>query len=68
MVEGEGDGHDVPRISPAWLEAERAAIGDWWFSQEYECVFRDAVDSYFRGEDIEAMAADIAPLFAQEVA
>jgi hypothetical protein len=60
--------HNVPRIDPVWLEAERAAIGDWWFEQEYLCVFKDAIDSYFRGEDIEAMAADIAPLFAQEVA
>jgi len=60
--------YDVPRIDPAWLEQERAAIGDWWFDQEYLCLFKDAVDSYFRGEDIEAMAADIAPLFAREVA
>jgi hypothetical protein len=57
--------HDVPRIDPAWLEAERAVIGDWWFEQEYLCVFKDAVDSYFRSEDIEAMAADIVPLFAE---
>lgn len=58
--------HDVPRIDPAWLEAERAAIGDWWFQQEYECVFLDAVDSYFRGIDIDAMADDtIVPLFSE---
>lgn len=60
--------HDVPRIDPVWLEQERAAIGDWWFSQEYLCEFKDAIDSYFRSEDIDAMAADIAPLFAREVA
>jgi hypothetical protein len=60
--------YDVPRIDPAWLEQERAAIGDWWFEQEYLVVFKDAIDSFFRGEDIDAMAADIAPLFAQEVA
>jgi len=58
--------HDVPRIDPAWLEAERAAIGDWWFDQEYLCEFKDAVDSYFRGEDIAAMASpDVRPLFAE---
>ncbi|MEP6637274.1 MAG: terminase family protein, partial [Acidobacteriota bacterium] len=28
-----------PRIPPEWLEKERQRIGDWWFSQEYNCVF-----------------------------
>ncbi len=56
--------YDCPRIPRNWLERERAAIGDWWYQQEYECVFVDAIDSYFRGEDIEAMASpDIEPLF-----
>jgi hypothetical protein len=56
--------HDVPRIDPAWLAAERAAIGDWWFSQEFECEFKDAVDSFFRGEDIAAaIDPSVAPLF-----
>jgi hypothetical protein len=60
--------HDVPRISREWLEQERAAIGDWWYRQEYGVEFLDAIDSYFRSEDIEAMAdADIVPLF-EEVA
>ena len=27
--------HDVPRIDPDWLAAERAAIGIVWFEQEY---------------------------------
>jgi hypothetical protein len=58
--------HDVPRISPEWLEAERLAIGPWWFEQEYLCEFKDAVDSAFRSEDIDAMAsADVRPLFAE---
>jgi hypothetical protein len=57
---------DIPRIDPAWLEAERAAIGDWWFDQEYLCVFRDPIDSAFRSEDIEAMAdTGIVPLFGR---
>jgi hypothetical protein len=56
--------YDVPRIDPVWLEQERAAIGDWWFEQEYLCQFKDAVDAYFRGEDIAAMADPaIVPLF-----
>jgi hypothetical protein len=55
---------DCPRIDPQWLEQERQAIGDWWFEQEYLCVFRDAIDSYFRGEDITALASpDVVPLF-----
>lgn len=58
--------HDCPRIDPAWLEAERAAIGDWWFSQEYLCEFRDAIDSAFRSEDIDNMAdSGIVPLFGR---
>ena len=56
---------DVPRMDPAWLAAERAAIGDWWYEQEYLCIFRDAIDACFRSEDIAAVAsADVRPLFA----
>lgn len=57
---------DCPRIDPAWLAEERLAIGDWWFDQEYGCEFKDAVDSYFRSEDIDAVASpDVVPLFAE---
>jgi hypothetical protein len=56
--------YDVPRIDRAWLDAERAAIGDWWWLQEYMCEFTDAVDSFFRSEDIDVMAdPGIVPLF-----
>src|SRR5215212_2086540 len=56
--------YECPRIPLDWLEAERARIGDWWFEQEYLCMFKDAIDSFFRGEDIEAAAsADVQPLF-----
>ncbi len=58
--------HEVPRIDPAWLAAERAAIGSWWFEQEYLCVFKDAIDSFFRSEDIAvAASSDVLPLFAE---
>ena len=30
---------DCPRIPSAWLEAERALIGEWWYRQEYQCEF-----------------------------
>jgi hypothetical protein len=53
---------ECPRISRAWLEQERSTIGDYWFEQEYLCVFKDAVDSVFRYEDImEAMDKNIQP-------
>jgi hypothetical protein len=55
---------DCPRISRDWLEQERARIGSWWFEQEFECAFKDAVDSFFRGEDIAAaIDSSVTPLF-----
>lgn len=58
--------YDCPRIDPAWLEQERASMGDWWFDQEFLCEFKDAIDSYFRGQDIAAAASeDVRPLFAE---
>lgn len=43
-----------PRIPPAFLEAERRRMGQWWFEQEYMCKFSDAETSAFRYEDIMA--------------
>ena len=56
-----------PRIPPAWLERERAAIGEWWFRQEYGCEFVDAQDHVF-GHDavMRALTAEVAPLFEEE--
>ena len=45
---------DCPRITPAFLEAERRIIGDWWFQQEFMCQFLDAQSAAFRSEDIAA--------------
>ncbi len=56
--------HECPRISDEWLEAERRTIGDWWFDQEYLCVFKDATDQIFATEYIlGALDATIEPLF-----
>jgi len=56
---------DCPRIPVAWLAAERAAIGEWWYAQEYGCAFSDTTDQVFRTRDIEAaLTDDVAPLFA----
>jgi len=43
-----------PRISSAFLEEERRALGDWMYRQEYACDFVDASSSAFRSADIEA--------------
>lgn len=54
-----------PRISRAFLERERASIGDWWFRQEYLCEWLDPVDSAFGTTDIRAaLDPSLTPLFA----
>lgn len=51
-----------PRISPAFLEEERRTMGDWWYQQEYTCVFLDAQTQAFRREDIDrAFTEEIEP-------
>lgn len=70
-TEGSEDWHktkitanEVPRISAAFLEEERRALGAWWYSQEYECQFMDTTDTVFAYELIkEAMSGDVKPLF-----
>ncbi|MDY7091582.1 MAG: terminase family protein [Acidobacteriota bacterium] len=42
-----------PRITRAFLEEEKRAMGEWWFAQEYECQFLDAETQPFGREDIE---------------
>lgn len=55
---------DCPRISPAFLQSERAALGRSWFSQEYECQFMETIDAVFRMEDIRRSITDeVKPLF-----
>lgn len=46
-----------PRITPEFLEEERASMGDYWFEQEYLCKFNDALSSAFRTEDIECIVS-----------
>jgi hypothetical protein len=54
---------ECPRISADFLAEERASLGDYFYSQEYELCFRDVTDSYFRAEDIEAaLVNDVQPL------
>jgi len=56
--------HDVPRITPEFLEEERRALGEFWFNQEYMCQFMDAVDQVFAYDVVqEAISREIEPLF-----
>lgn len=56
--------HQCPRISRAWLEAERERIGDWWFRQEYLCEFVETEDQVFSYADIQrALDTSVKPLF-----
>lgn len=49
---------EVPRISPEFLEEERAEMGSWWFSQEYMCEFVESEDTIFKDEFLQAALSD----------
>jgi hypothetical protein len=54
----------VPRISPEFLEEERAALPDWVFRQEYECQFEETEDQVFSTDIVDrAITTDVEPLF-----
>jgi hypothetical protein len=60
---------DCPRIDPAFLETEKVALGETWFSQEYECKFIETADQLFRYDNIKrVMSDDVKPLFSEEKA
>lgn len=48
---------DCPRITPEFLAEEMENMGQWWFEQEYMCMFKDAQSSAFRSEDIERIVS-----------
>jgi hypothetical protein len=53
------------RISAAFLDEERRALGERWFAQEYLCSFEDVVGGVFFRSDIDAaIDADLPPLFS----
>jgi hypothetical protein len=53
-----------PRIAPAFLAEERAALGDWWYRQEYLCEFVETRDQVFTYEEVmAALSRDVKPLF-----
>ena len=54
---------ECPRISEAFLKEERAALGEWWFRQEYLCEFLEMEGALFTEEMIQrAFSEDIKPL------
>jgi len=56
--------HDCSRISSRFLEEERRALGEWWYSQEYLCEFRDAIDSVFSRDAVTAaVTGSVSALF-----
>ncbi len=57
---------ECPRIPPAFLEAERRALPEWVYRQEYCCEFVETDDQVF-GYDLvqSAVTADITPLFEE---
>jgi len=56
--------HDCPRISPEFLKEEKAALGDWWFRQEYFCEFVETVDQVFSYDLVQAaITEEVKPLF-----
>jgi hypothetical protein len=46
---------ECDRISPAFLEEERLALGDRWWKQEYFCSFEDAVGAVFTHDAVHGM-------------
>lgn len=49
---------ECPRISDEFLAEERQHLGEWWYSQEYECIFQDAQTSAFTWAMLEAAMAE----------
>jgi hypothetical protein len=55
---------EVPRITPEFLEEERAALPSWVFRQEYECSFEETEDQVFTTDMIDrAVTSEVKPLF-----
>ena len=54
---------ECPRIPKAFLDEERATMGERWFRQEYLCEFGDTVSGVFGRELVErAITDDVKPL------
>jgi hypothetical protein len=49
---------ECPRIDPAFLAEERAALGPRWYAQEYEVSFEAAIGAVFAPEAVDAAVSD----------
>ena len=59
-------GAECPRISPAFLEEEKSALGPMQYAQEYECQFLDPETSVFATDLIQqALTDDFEPFLAR---
>jgi hypothetical protein len=54
---------DCPRISDEYLQQERSMIGEWQYSQEFECAFVDTQEQFFNTELIARAMIDMEPLW-----
>jgi len=55
---------ECPRITAEFLAEERASMGEWWYTQEYECAFVETEDTVFSFDLIvEALSGEVRPLF-----
>ncbi len=54
---------DCPRISDEYLQQEREIIGEWQYSQEFECAFVDTQEQFFSTELIDRAFVDMEPLW-----
>jgi hypothetical protein len=55
---------ECPRIDPEFLAAERRALGERWYRQEYLCSFEDTADAVFTHQHIMGAHDDsLRPLF-----
>ncbi|HYB58955.1 MAG TPA: hypothetical protein VEB88_01740 [Candidatus Acidoferrales bacterium] len=53
---------ECPRISAEYLKAERAALSDRWYAQEFECEWQESEAALFRSDIIERAVRDHAEL------
>lgn len=52
-----------PRIEPEFLAEQRAALGEWFYAQEYECQFRDSTEQLFSTALVDSLfTAEFEPL------
>ncbi len=52
------------RIPATFLEEERRNLGEWWFEQEYGCIFMDAQTSVFTRAEIDRAFAEEVDVWA----